>query len=55
MTSFRMKKLDEVREKYGFNDVWTIDGRLMFKNGNDKHYGKRNRSFVCVKRAAICS
>ena len=36
LISFRIFKLEEVREKYGFNYVWTIDGRNMFKNGNDK-------------------
>ena len=36
LTSFRMKKLEEPREKYGFKHVWTIDGCIMFKDGNDK-------------------
>ena len=35
LTSFRMKKL-EGREKSGFKHVWTIDGRIMFKDENDK-------------------
>ena len=42
LTSSRMKKLKEVREKYGFKHVWTIDSRIMFKDGNDKpnlYYG----------------
>ena len=42
LTSFRMKKLEEAREKFGFKHVWTIDGRIFFKNGNDKpsiYYG----------------
>ena len=37
-----MKKLKEAREKYGFKNVWTIDGRIMFKDANDKprvYYG----------------
>ena len=37
-----MKKLEEAREKYGFKHVGTIDGRIMFKDGNDKpnvYYG----------------
>ena len=36
LTSFRMKKLEEAREKYGFKNVWPIDGRIMFKDANDK-------------------
>ena len=36
LTSFRMKKLEEAREKYGFKNVWSIDGRIMFKDANDK-------------------
>ena len=36
LTSFRMKKLEETREKYGFKNVWSIDGRIMFKDANDK-------------------
>ena len=66
LTSFRVKKLEEAREKYGFKNVWTIDGFIMFKNAQMnrqayimvnwlKHYGKRIRSFVCVIRAVICS
>ena len=37
-----MKKLEEAREKYGFKHVGTTDGRIMFKDGNDKpnvYYG----------------
>ena len=42
LTSFRMKKLEEAQEKHGFNHVWTIDSRVMFKNRDDKpsvYYG----------------
>ena len=42
LTSFRMKKLKEAQEKYGFKNVWTIDGPIMFKDANDKpsvYYG----------------
>ena len=42
LRSFRMKKLEEAHEKYGFKQVWTIDGRIMLKDGNDKpnvYYG----------------
>ena len=31
-----MKKLEESREKHGFENVWSIDGRIMFKDANDK-------------------
>ena len=65
LTNFRMKKLKEAREKNGLKHVWTIDGCIMFKDGNDKpnvyygywlrHYGKRIFSFVCVIRNVICS
>ena len=65
LTSLRMKTLEEAREKYGFKHVWTIDGRIIFKDGNDKpsvyygycikHYVKKIHSFVCVIRAFICS
>ena len=36
LTSFRMKKLEKAREKHGFKYVWSIDGRIMFKDANDK-------------------
>ena len=36
LTRFRMKKLEEAREKHGFKNVWSIDGRIMFKDANDK-------------------
>ena len=36
LTSFRMNKLEEAREKCGFNHVQTIDGCISFKDGNDK-------------------
>ena len=42
LTSFGMKKLEEAREKYRFKNVWTIGGRIMFKDANDKpsiYYG----------------
>ena len=42
LTAFRMDVLSKAREKHGFKNVWTIDGRIMFK-GNDnkpkKFYG----------------
>ena len=42
LTTFRMKKLKEAQEKYGFKNVWMIDGPIMFKDANDKpsvYYG----------------
>ena len=36
LTSFRMKKLEEAREKYGLKNVWLVDGRILFKDANDK-------------------
>ena len=42
LTNFRMKKLEEAREKYGFKHVWMIAGCVMFKDGNHKssvYYG----------------
>ena len=42
LTSFRLKKLEETRVKYGFKNVWTIDGCIMFKDANGKpsvYYG----------------
>ena len=36
LTSFRVKKLEDTKEKYGFKHAWTIDGCIMFKKGNGK-------------------
>ena len=36
LTSFRVKKLEDTKEKYGFKHEWTIDDCIMFKKGNDK-------------------
>lgn len=33
LTAFRMSKLAEAREKYGFLNVWTSDGRVLYKDG----------------------
>ena len=65
LTTFRMKKLKEAREKYGFKNVWTIDGCVMFNRQMIsqayiiinwlKHSGKRIRALVCVILAVICS
>ena len=42
LTKFRMLKLLEAREIHGFSNVWTIDGRIMYKEGDKKpesYYG----------------
>ena len=30
-----MKILDEARQKYGVRNVWTHDGRVMYKENNE--------------------
>ena len=30
-----MSVLNEVREKIGFKNVWTYDGRILYKDNND--------------------
>ena len=32
LTATRMKKLKEIREIYDFKNVWTSDGKNLFKN-----------------------
>ena len=32
LTAFRMQKLKNVRDEHGFFNVWTVDGKIMFKN-----------------------
>ena len=39
LTAFRMQKLKSVRDEYGFSNVWTVDGKIMFKNSDN---GKPN-------------
>ena len=43
LTSFRMKKLEEALEKNGFKNVWSIDGRVMFKGANE-----------CLEQVNLC-
>ena len=31
LTVYRMKLLDEARQKYGVRNIWTYDGRVMYK------------------------
>lgn len=43
LTSFKMKKLEKTQAKYDFKQVWTGDGRILFKNRNNNtsvYYGK---------------
>ena len=34
LTVYRMKILNEARQKYGVRNVWTYDGRVMYKENN---------------------
>ena len=34
LTATRMKKLKEAREIYEFKNVWTSDGKILFKDGS---------------------
>ena len=36
LTKFRLSKLNEARDHHGFRNVWSVDGRIMFKDGEDK-------------------
>ena len=35
LTRYQMSVLNEAREKYGFKNVWTYDGRILYKDNND--------------------
>ena len=35
LTGYRMSVLNEAREKFGFKNVWTYDGRILYKDNND--------------------
>ena len=39
LTVFRMQKLKNARDEHGFFNVWTVDGKIMFKNSEN---GKPN-------------
>ena len=32
LTVTRIKKLNEARESYNFNNVWTSDGKILYKD-----------------------
>ena len=36
LTVTRMKKLNEARERYNFKNVWTSDGKILYKDGLEK-------------------
>ena len=35
LTGYRMSVLNEAREKFGFKNVWTHNGRILYKDNND--------------------
>ena len=35
LTGYRMNTLNEAREKFGFRNVWTYDGRILYKDSNN--------------------
>ena len=36
LTRYRMSVLNKAREKYGFKNVWTYGGRILYKDINDE-------------------
>ena len=42
LTAFRMQKLKNARDKHGFFNVWTVDGKIMFKKSDN---GKPNVNY----------
>ena len=46
LTGYRMTFFNEAREKLGFKNVWTCDGRILYKDDNDRQkieiYYKQN-------------
>ena len=35
LTGHRMSILNEAREKFGFMNIWTYDGHILYKDDND--------------------
>ena len=35
LTKIRMSALKEARNKFGYNSVWTSDGKIMYKDEGD--------------------
>ena len=36
LTRYRMSVLNEAREKFDFKNVWTYNGRILYKDNNDE-------------------
>ena len=36
LTKIRLEKLKIAREKHGFRNVWTMDGKIYFKSDDEK-------------------
>ena len=34
LTGYRLSVINEAREKFGFKNVWTYDGRILYKDNN---------------------
>ena len=37
LTAFRMKKLTNARETFGFRNVWTVEGRILYSENGSQH------------------
>ena len=37
LIAFRMKKLTNARETFGFRNVWTVDGRIFYSENGSQH------------------
>ena len=37
LTAFRMKKLTNARDTFGFRNVWTVDGRIVDSENGSQH------------------
>ena len=37
LTAFRMKKLNNARDTFGFRNVWTVDGRIFYSENGFQH------------------
>ena len=45
LTTKRIGQLNDTREKYSFNNVWSYDGKIMCKINNEFYNNKINNSF----------
>ena len=41
-----MSILNEARDKFGFNNVWIYDGRILLKDKND---GQKNKKSIMIR------